>query len=522
MTSCSKRIRNWQPRIGDIRITSKEQLRTIIAEEYPGFRGHQRFDELLADAELHLDLLERLRGQRSLRLDEVRQFVEDRKGANLQAGRRLITAYTRHASRPRLYWLIDRALSKTEARARIKRVHEWNRGICCEKDVQDQLATYYPSESLNQSPGHGQRMFQVSQYFRAIELMKDGGLYSDVAKVICTHRTSVLHWLSNRKRPELVHLARGIPKEDPGPGYRWLPKRMKLESFDPTDFVAVPVKVSDWEQISSVICQLASLNNPTMQRWRERFGPARREEACSYVLGMLISDAAKQSSYSSMDLRLHLSKVYPWSEQVGEATCYYLGKLGVVAKRVADTGNAYQWVSERTPLLAWMVRSGLRIVSGTMTTEWILRAPEDIRLRFLHGLNDGDGYASTKAQVMGNASEANGALYVRLLESFGVRSRDAQGKVQVESIESIKRAAKLPFFLHATGRQSNAEKIAKMLEARKETSRRPIPEEVVQRMVELRRLGKSYGETAEIIYEEYNRSYSKSSIRYRVGINGYF
>ncbi len=103
-----------------------------------------------------------------------------------------------------------------------------------------------------------------------------------------------------------------------------------------------------------------------------------------------------------------------------------------------------------------------------------------------------------------------------LLETFGIKSRGNEIEVVIAKAESLHRAIDLPFFLHATGRQANAEKLAEMIQLRSMNMKQPIPNGVFNRMLKLLKKGKSCGEIAETIFDEYGLSYAKWKVYYNI------
>ena len=76
-----------------------------------------------------------------------------------------------------------------------------------------------------------------------------------------------------------------------------------------------------------------------------------------------------------------------------------------------------------------------------------MTAPRRIRIKFVQGLNDGDGWASVKDQTIGNACEPNIAFVKQLFLTFNIESTDDGRRVRIHKQDSLIRAAQLPFFL---------------------------------------------------------------------------
>jgi hypothetical protein len=298
-------------------------------------------------------------------------------------------------------------------------------------------------------------------------------------------------------------------------------------NFHPTKFIHVPTTIETWTQIQQVIHQTQSLDTPQMHQWRQQFGPINKEEAFAYLLGIIVSDCGKSSiTHSSHRIDLRLSKKYSWSKQLGEATCYYLGLISIHAKQVGDRDSlvgpntCYSWNSENTPLLQWIDKTcfGLEIHQRTthdsIKADWLLKAPTNIRIKFLQGLNDGDGSASIKDQTLSNTCGPNIPFLRKFLQTFDIGSTQDEHRIKIKRQICVLHAAKLPFFLHATDRQMNADKLAEMIRVRREENPRFIPQEVIAEVHQLNRQGLSKGRIAELIFDKFRVSYDRRRIAY--------
>lgn len=515
-------IHIWHPHIGDTPITDKDQLHHLINDQYPGLTRNPHFLLLLTDAETHLALIAQLRNQRDLQRG-------DRTHLARQVGvkRQLVTAYIQDARKPRLYYLIEHSLAKSEAHAKLEAILRGNNGIRSIDDLGHRLATYYLTPFHEKSPQHQRRLAQCNTYFAALEMLKDGGCYIDAARALRVHHSQVSRWLSEH-RPDLVDLARRIPDQFPAPENRWLPLGID-QAFHPTDFVQVPNRITNHVKIRGVLNQLRSLDNTKMKQYVERFGPASKEDAFYYLLGLIVSDFEKnRPRTSSTELTLNLSKNYPWSEQVGEAACYYLGQLGIHADKARDRDSSagpktcYSWRSQKTPLITWVTRACLGLQENECTTyhaikaSWLLGASGKARTAFLQGLNDGDGWASTKDQCIGNACGPNICFLKDLLSTFNIDATDDGLRVRIRSQVGIVRAAELPFFRHAADRQTDAEKLADMMRTRQQQVSGILSREIVDVMAKLRDKGLSYGAIAEEIYDQFSISLDHRVVAQRI------
>ncbi|MFX1577363.1 MAG: hypothetical protein ACFFCF_09315 [Promethearchaeota archaeon] len=531
-----KRINIWFPKIGKRTISSKESLHKIIETDYPGIKRNPRFLKLIADAENHLILIKKIGDSFKLKRGDISRLARE-----LNFSIQTTYSFLKCQGRPRLYHLIDLCISKTKAQIRLTEIENENCGVSSTKEVLRRISNFYLNEDLGSSLNARNHLLQVDKYFLALKLLASGGHFSEVASRVGASRLQVKRWFSSEGKPFFIHLASQIPKEPPWIGNKWLPTYIDPYGVhSPSNFIQVPQTLNSWEQIEQVLCQLTERNDQKMREWQTQFGKISKGNAFAYVLGMIVSDAAKNStrSYSSTSFELTLTKAKYWSEKVGEATCYYLGKLGIKANLgtpvFSKLGHEqHHWYGSRTPFLRWILRSVLGIESVNCTTyqpircEWIQKAPFEIRHKFLQALNDGDGFASVTGQIIGNACIPNISFLIRLLNTLNIESspRSDRKQVVIRKAESIIQAARLPFFLHATSRQINAEKLAKMLRKRRHQSRGLYHEDVVIEILTLKRKGHSFGDIAEKVFDKYGFSFSRSSIDHIIrsrSILGYY
>jgi hypothetical protein len=507
----------WQPCINGLKISTKNQLRELVAIEYSPLLQKANFVQLLKEAERHLDLIEEFQ-----KIDQLRHGDITRLARKFNFPVQRIHRYLKHGMRPRLYWLIEKCCSKTEARQRIARIYSELNGIRSFEDVMNKLDTYFPLKYQAMAKSFVRRINQVRKFFKALQLFKNGGCYKAVARSLKVSIQVVSSWISKGHKPDLLNLACQIPKAHISSNHKWLPMKLEVgNAFNPTNFISVPLHVDSWKTIQEVLEKIVPLKNHHSKQWENKFGKISKAEAFAYTLGLIVSDSRKETRYTSSRLDLSLSKVYDWSELVGEAFCYYLSKLGIKASKADDANlQNHRWQSRMAPLLTWMKQTGLGLQKNQTTSKvpiqapWLLNAPHIIRLRILQGFTDGDGFTSVKGQCLGIASTVNKVFLQKLLNSFNINSFYSQTgrSVIIRRNESILQASSLPFFLHAVGRQEMANKLTEMIQIRKVQRRIPISKTVNKRMIQLKKEGMSNGAIIEQIFDEFRISLSRARV----------
>ncbi len=515
-----KQIKIWSPIINRTPITSKQILNEIINREYAGIKRIKHFNEFLQDAECHLSLFQRYRNQKQLGYGELRKLVRE-----FNMAPQKIQSYLKDGRRPRLYFLIEKGFSKTQAAKRKKAILAPINNLESLKAVQSVLETYYPFEEMLAVWGRVKYSFllnQVRKYFHILSHLNEGGSYSQIAREMKMRESQVWNWLNSDIKPDLLNLASKIPDTELHPGKLLLPLEMRNGyPYSPLRFIQVTVKPTTWDHILTVLESIQKVESHYTDNQRVLFNKIVKNEAFAYVLGLLTSDAAKNGKGTSLRFDLRLSKSYGWSKDVGQYACFCLGQIGISAYELPSNAKKsyFHWISEKSPLITWMLRSCLGIARKEVTTynrihvDWLFKAPYNIQLKFLQGLNDGDGWASVCNQAIGNTSGVNKPIILKLLQKFEIRSFEAGQNVQITNSESVNKAVQLPFFMMASGRQKSAEKIAEMIEGRSSERTGEIPIEIYSRMLELRKNGYSHGRIAESIFDETGHSYHRDKIR---------
>jgi hypothetical protein len=219
-----------------------------------------------------------------------------------------------------------------------------------------------------------------------------------------------------------------------------------------------------------------------------------------------------------------LEKKYGWSENVGEATRYHWGLLGIRSGRIADNTSEYKWngetrslermgwTSEATPLMNWVKRSALGFElersKSRIDADWIPNAPKVATSAFIQGVADGDGWVSSMKTGISTNHEAE--FYSNILGSLGIHSTPGNKRSQINRSKDIQDAAELPLFKHASGRQEKLETLADMYRVSPNAGRM---NETEKRLIqELTNKGHSTGEIRKRIWGDLGISRSKGTI----------
>ncbi len=313
---------------------------------------------------------------------------------------------------------------------------------------------------------------QLRKFCKFIELHMQGTGVEDIASQLAIHRSSVAEWRDRTDQPYLVKTTASIVQLNLKPGWKALPLHLHSGGNEQQDWIQVPSTIQCDEDIRALVRQITPPRETFELAARLGISLSNLEqmqfELCGYLVGIALGDAGKTTSseerFASMNLDLQFTKKKPSNEMLGELVCLAANLIGIRMSRIADkhpTGytrnskdptDAYRWSSERSPLLAWIVRRCLGLERGKTTShdkvymDWIFGMSEDFRKRFVQGLEDSDG--TVRPYVVEITSTPNTELVTRVLLSLGLASAYSR-KEKGEMLRTVVRnaeAAKLPIF----------------------------------------------------------------------------
>jgi len=313
---------------------------------------------------------------------------------------------------------------------------------------------------------------QLTKFCKFLDLYKQGTGVEDIASQLAINRSSVGEWRDCTDQPYLVKTTASILQLDLKPGWKALPLHLHSGGNEQQDWIKVPSTIQSDEDIRALVWQIVALGETFERAARLRISLSNLElmqfELFGYLLGIALGDAGKTTSneerFASMNIDLQFTKKKPSNEMLGELVCLAANLIGIRMSRIADkhpTGytrnsknptDAYRWSSERSPLLAWIVRRCLGLERGMTTShdrvhmDWIFGMSEDFRKRFIQGLADSDG--TVRPYVVEITSTPNTELVTQVLHSLGLASaysRKENGQM-LRTVVRNAEAANLPIF----------------------------------------------------------------------------
>lgn len=297
----------------------------------------------------------------------------------------------------------------------------------------------------------------------------------------------------------LLNLLQQFPQGNPKDDYKWLPTSIANNIY--SNYLEVPENISSYHDLAQVVGQ-ANLDLVDFM----------------YLLGFTLADGyVQRTSKTSFSLRSTLSTVYDWSIDILENLSQSLSPLAhSTIHNTERNPNDILEFSNSSPLFVWIreVVFGLKPLEKKTYSEfngdWILRAPEDLRIAFLQGIADGDGYASVIAQRIGLGSIRNAKFIHQLLATLGIKSYLRKKGVETIQHDSIFKAASLPIFRHANDKTEALNELCEMLRDR--PRRKAVSSDEIKIIVALAKKGLSKYRVAYHLWKKYRISRSPATI----------
>jgi hypothetical protein len=513
------------PSIKDEKITNAEELWGFIKRYHPSLMQRNDFQRLFQYAEIYLGLITDFHEYDIINSSDISR-VSEKTGLSKTTIREWLTT----DSMPRLFYLLlTRESLEASYQKRIPDFQEYltKMGrLCNGLDSIDSLFKRIDTLYINEEIGTSQKnKEQAEEFFKIVQAIKEGAKsYGQIEEMTGIKEERVLRRISSPFIPRFVGMVSCIPEEPPSSGKKWLPLRITGSRMK--DFIQVPERINEPEEILDVLIQIRNLTSSVEKKdSNPEFSDFAGISNFMYFLGLTISDgnfdSSKKIVSSSERVKLKLSKKYGWSETAGSAYCQTLNELGFNTVKGKDAYGTlsdiplHVWWSEKSPFFVWVRQELLGLRESRNKNEnrvqpnWVLNAPRSWRISMLQGIADGDGFATTKGLYAAIATYTNQEFVGILLKSLDIDSYSTEIAVGIRGIDDIAKAAKLPMFRFAEGRQSRLEKLVPMLESM-DWSR--ISEDEEAFILELHRQGMKVGEITEKLWEKYGRVHRRNTI----------
>ncbi len=516
--------------IKGVPVVAEKQLRNIITTEYQGMVDMPGFDKMLYEACVHICIMNRLQGRTSLEPGELTGLARE---FNVQPG--TLGVRIRDGITPRLYLHIDQSISRSDALEKMKTINDKNNGVTTKVEYDRRMSNYYLRYQEQSASFQTREELVAQNYFKFFEQYQLGGSFKYIAQKVGVAPSTGLGWLEGNQ-PRKIRIASTIPQEQPIPGHKWIPLRVRAGRY-PENFIQVPERVQSYVDVVRVLRQLKPLENKYLEELQTRLGRRSIEEEFMYLLGVYISDGSSFNSTTlARSVGIRLSRTYPWSRNFGDGLCQALGACGIYAHRTENTvakattirigtrvkqinqNEKLNWASENSPLLHWMHRSCLGYSDSipknnqTVFADWIMQAPHDLRRAVLQGLGDGDGSASVQGNYICISSKCNKDFIEKLLQSFGLKTRRTDCDVVTAGMAEAKKAAQIPSFRFASTRLEASKRIVNRINGFRRVREYPLNQDEIKFIIDMKGKGMTVWEANEAFFDKFHTAIHKSVV----------
>jgi hypothetical protein len=165
------------PRIRGQELRSLDKLKTMIRDEFPGIRDRDDYDSLMKGAAYHFKLLQALGERKTIKQQEVKEIA-----MNLGFNKSTAVDWTLRGRMPNLYTIVERGVSKSEAKTLIAKFKKQLGGLESWEDVQKQLDGKYPDREYEQTRMFELRKRRTIEFYKFVKELEKGGATSGIAR----------------------------------------------------------------------------------------------------------------------------------------------------------------------------------------------------------------------------------------------------------------------------------------------------------------------------------------------------
>ena len=200
-------VRMCMPEVRGVKIESMEQLHEIIGRDFPGVKEHRDYEMFMVQANLHMETIEEFGSRETVASGKIREFMKEI-GVAEATGR----AWIVKGAKPRIYTLLDEAMSKSKGEAIVTQIRENLNGVDSIAEVDRRLSHPYHESHTKTVLGYPLKREYAEKYFQFLDEMAEGGTIRDVSWRVGINPSAAHDYLKGRI-PWLVNKAMESPGE---------------------------------------------------------------------------------------------------------------------------------------------------------------------------------------------------------------------------------------------------------------------------------------------------------------------
>ncbi len=392
---------------------------------------------------------------------------------------------------------------------------------------------YFYGIRVNENDVKNFRNFSKAEKFR-----KRGMGPSKTSKLLGVPKRRIEHWFYDNSQPIVARLQNYYSAlGNPGKEKKWLSISATRGGILTGPWIKVPIKANEFKDIKLAIDQIKPLKE-TYKRAAE-FGIDKnnfeklRYKLFYYLTGLIVGDGAISRGTGTKRITrritLGMSKRHQTNERIGRFVVLCSNSIGLRMHRTKDgkpsrknRHHFFRWHSQCSPLVEWIseICFGLKESQNTtyfpIKAEWILKSPEELRIAFLQGIADSDGYVDIGVSQVGLITKSNIELLEKLLDSINVHHTRKYLHYQSlpTAMVSTKDAYELPIF-NPHIKSYRWLLVKKIVEAERLSYK--LPAKLGNEVTEFLKNGASSIDIVKMLLNKYNILVREGSVQKRIG-----
>ncbi len=268
-----------------------------------------------------------------------------------------------------------------------------------------------------------------ASYNEAFKLSQNGISISLISDNLQVSKNTVSRWLRGDNIPFIAMLYNHYLKiGSPINGMKWISLNVTRGGKFLGQWICFPHTVTCFDDVKSVVDQLVHLSEIHKLIDYFELDTNKLSELkyyfFFYLLGMLLGDGAmcrgNSRRFVTRRMTLGLSQRFMTNERIGRYVVLCYNSLGLRMNRTKDGApthlnkhNFYRWQGQCFSLIQWIndVCFGLKDdevkTYSPVKSDWLITCPKELKIAFLQGVADSDGYVDIGVLQVGLISKSN-------------------------------------------------------------------------------------------------------------------